>query len=216
MNRFTARINIQSLLVATMSVCACLLLVDSQTFAQVTAANQSQQDQSRQHAGINLLPLAEVVNRILTSPDAGESSNFEFLIEGDRDAEGLLSNVTIKQTSGDVKLKQPGDEFVAALNNSRLLSFLSEAKRLRLQIISSKAEVAVVASYMAESAERASVVAHGYDALFYSAASVNRGRDYEQMYRSLKAFAHDSEVAITFSMSRETFCALLSKYLSSN
>jgi hypothetical protein len=216
MNRFTARINISSLLVATMSICACLLMLDSQAFAQAAVASTANEDQSRQHAGVNLLPLAEVVNRILTSPDAGESSNFEFLIEGDRDAEGLLSNVTIKQISGDAKLKQTGDEFVAALNDSHVLSFLSEAKRLRLQIISSKAEVAVIASYMAESAERASVVGHGYNALFYSAASVNRGRDYEQMYRSLKAFAHGSEVAITFSMSRETFCALLSKYLSSN
>src|SRR3954471_15537218 len=100
MNRFTARINISSLLVATMSICACLLMLDSQAFAQAAVASTANEDQSRQHAGVNLLPLAEVVNRILTSPDAGESSNFEFLIEGDRDAEGLLSNVTIKQISG--------------------------------------------------------------------------------------------------------------------
>src|SRR4051794_29146560 len=120
MNRFTAHINIQSLLVATMSVCACILLIDSQAFAQTTAPNQLQQDQSRQHASISLLPLAEIVNHILNSPDVGGSTGFEFVIEGDRDAAGLLSNVTITQTSGDAKVKQTGDEFIAALNNSRL------------------------------------------------------------------------------------------------
>jgi hypothetical protein len=216
MNRFTARINIQSLLVATMSVCACILLIDSQAFAQTTAANQLQQDQSSQHASISLLPLAEIVNHILNSPDVGESAGFEFVIEGDRDAAGLLSNVTITQTSGDAKVKQTGDEFVAALNNSRLLSFLSEAKHLRLKIGSSQADVAASATYKSESAGHASMMAHGYEAMFYSAASMNRGRDYEQMYRSLKASSNGDEVTIAFSMPRETFCALLSKYLSSN
>ncbi|HYJ45706.1 MAG TPA: hypothetical protein VEV81_03760, partial [Pyrinomonadaceae bacterium] len=87
MNRFTARINIPSLLVATVSVCACILLLDSQAFAQTAAtAAKANEAQNRQYAGIDLLPLAEiVVNGILKSPEVDQSAGFEFLIEGDRD-----------------------------------------------------------------------------------------------------------------------------------
>jgi hypothetical protein len=216
----TSRINVSSLLVATMSVCACFLLLDSQSFAQQAtainrflAANFSQEDQSTEHATINVMPLASFVNRILNSED-NQNSAFEFLLEGDRDSEGILYNVVATQTSGDPKLKEMGDEFVAALNSSRLLSFLTEAKHVRLKIGASKTDITASASYEAESAPHARQTAQGYGTLFY-AASMSR-RDYEQMYKSLKASSNGGEVTMTLSMPRETFCALLSKYLSSN
>ena len=215
MNRFTARINIQSLLVATMSVCACLLMLDSQAFAQAAATAKSNEGQSRQYAGIHLLPVAEViVNRILKSPEVDRSAGFEFLIEGDRDGAGSLSNITITQASGDANLKQAVADLVAALNNSRLLTLLSEAKHLRLKISSNNGDVLGSASYKSESVEHASMMAHGYDAMIYSYGL--GARDYQPIYKALKASANGDEVTIAFSMPRETFCALLSKYLSSN
>ena len=215
MNRFTTRINIPSLLVATMSVCACILLLDSQAFAQTVTAAKSTEGQSRPYAGINLLPVAEViVNRLLKSPEVGQSAAFEFLIEGDRDAAGSLSNVTITQTSGDAKLKPAVDDLVAALSGSRLLTLLSEARHVSLKISSSNGNVAGSATYKSESAEHASMMAHGYDAMIYS-YGLSR-RDYEAIYKALKASTNGDEVTIAFSMPRETFCALLSKYLSSN
>lgn len=211
-----SRINISSLLVATMSVCACILLLDSQAFAQAAAAaDKSNADQSRQYAGIDLLPLAEVVvHQILKSPEADRGASFEFLIEGDRDAAGSLSNITVTQTSGDAKLKPAVDDLVAALSRSRLLTLLSEAKHLRLKLGANGADIRGSASYKSESADHASMMAHGYDAMIYS-YGLSR-RDYEPIYKALKASADGDEVTIAFSMPRETFCALLSKYLSSN
>ena len=215
MNRFTARINISSLLVATMSVCACILLLDSQAFAQTIGTANSTEGQSRQYAGINLLPVAEVVvNRILKSPEVDQSTGFEFLIQGDRDRSGLLTNVTITQASGDAKLKRAVDDLVAALSSSHLLTLLSEAKHVSLKISSSDGNVIGSATYKSESVEHASVMAHGYDAMIYS-YGLSR-RDYEAIYKALKATSNGDEVTIAFSMPRETFCALLSKYLSSN
>jgi hypothetical protein len=214
MNRFAARINIQSLLVATMSVCACLLMLDSTAFAQAAAATKSN-DQSRQYVGIHLLPVAEViVNHILKSPEVDQSAGFEFLIEGDRDSDGALSNITITQASGDVKLKQAVDELVAALNSSRLLTLLSEAKHLRLKLNSNNGTVTGLATYKSQSVEHASMMAHGYDAMIYAYGS--HAGDYAPIYRALKATSSGDEVTIAFAMPRETFCALLSKYLSSN
>ena len=217
MNRFTARINIPSLLFATVSVCACILFLDSQALAQTAAAAAAttNEGQSRQYAGINLLPLAEVVvNRILKAPEVDQSAGFEFLIEGDRDAAGSLSNVTVTQISGDPKLKQPVTELVTALNESSLLRLLSEARHLRLKLSSGDGNVAGSASYKSVSAEHASMMAHGYDAMIYS-YGLSR-REYEAIYKALRASAKGDEVTIAFSMPRETFCALLSKYLSGN
>src|SRR4051812_43749376 len=215
MNRFTARINVSSLLVATMSVCACLLLLDSQAFAQTAVTATSSEGQTRQYVGINLLPVADVVvNHILKAPEVDQNADFEFLIEGDRDASGVLSNITITQTSGDAKLRPAVDDLVAALSNSSLLRLLSEAKRLRLKISSNKGDVAGSATYKSESVEHASMMAHGYDAMIYSYGL--GARDYAPVYKALRASANGDEVTIAFSMPRETFCALLSKYLSSN
>jgi len=215
MNRFTARINIQSLLVATMSVCACLLLFDSQAFAQAAAASNAKENESRQYAGIHLLPVAEViVNHILKAPEIDQSAGFEFLIEGDRDADGALSNIKITQVSGDARLKQPVDDLVSALNRSRLLTLLSEAKHLRLNLNSNNGAVAGSATYKSQSVEHASMMAHGYDAMIYAYGT--HAGVYAPVYKALKASANGDEVTVAFSMSRETFCALLSKYLSSN
>jgi hypothetical protein len=210
----TSRIKIQSLLVATMSVCACLLMLDSTAFAQAAAATRSN-DQSRQYAGIHLLPVAEViVNHILKSPEIDQSASFEFFIEGDRDMDGALSNITITQAAGDAKLKQAVDELVAALNSSRLLALLSEAKHLRLKLSSNNGNITGLATYKSQSVEHASMMAHGYDAMIYAYGS--HAGDYAPVYRALKASSAGDEVTIAFSMPRETFCALLSKYLSSN
>jgi hypothetical protein len=45
---------------------------------------------------------------------------------------------------------------------------------------------------------------------------VKRGGAEEHIYKNLSISSRGNEVIANFSMPRETFCALLSKYLSSN
>jgi hypothetical protein len=142
---FTSRTNISSLLVATMSVCACLLLLDSQALAQQTSfVNKSQNAgftqgsqrtpvaQSKQHATLNTWPLADFVSRVLKMD------------------------------------------------------------------------------------KRATHPAHGSDLLFYFVGASGRVRAEELIYKNPHAPSSRNEVTKTFSMPRETFCALLSKYLSNH
>jgi hypothetical protein len=142
---FNSRTNISSLLVATMSVCACFLLSDSQAFAhQTSVANKSQSagftqgyqskhaTQSKQYATLNVWPLASFVSRVL-------------------------------------KIEK-----------------------------------------------RATQPAHGSNLLFFFVGASGRVRAEETTYKNLHAPSNGVEVTTTFSMPRETFCALLSKYLSSH
>jgi hypothetical protein len=229
----TSRITISSFLVAAMSVYACVLLLETPVRAQqASAVNKNQSAgltddertldklaQSNKVVRPDRWPLVNFVSRVFTMQERGEfdlSGVFEILIEGDANSEGILDNVEITQKSGDPALKQLAEELVAALSDSRALTSFPEANHLRLEINSSKTSVAASASYKAESEAKARQTANAYSALFFVAAAPKRGLDEELIYKNLRASSNGDEVTMTFSMPRETFCALLSKYLSSH
>jgi hypothetical protein len=230
----TYRITVSSFLVATMSMCACLLLLDAPAYAQQLAAvNKSQsaglaqdetsafqtEPQNKRDGRINRRPLIDFMRRVFSLQQRGElnlDSLFEIFIEGDLDSEGLIQNAGITQKAGDPALTPLALDFVTALNESGTLGFLNQAKRLRLSINSGENNFDISASYEAESKERAVQKARSYDLLLYAGSMARRGRDEELLYKSLRVSSSDREVILNFSMPRETFCALLSKYLSSH
>lgn len=142
---FTSRTNISSLLVATMSVCACLLLLDSQAFAHQTSfASKSQ------------------------------SAGF---------------------TQGSQRTDVAQSKQYATLNTWPLAGFVSRVLKLE---------------------KRATRPAHASSLLFFFVGVSGRVRAEEISCKNLHAPSSNDEVTKTFSMPRETFCALLSKYLSSH
>lgn len=64
--------------------------------------------------------------------------------------------------------------------------------------------------------KRVTETAHAYDLLFFFADGSVRVRAEDIIHQNLHAPSNNDEVTKTFSIPRETFCALLSKYLSSN
>lgn len=213
----TTRITISSFLVAAMSVYACVLLAETPARAQqVGTVNKTQ---LKQDASLNRRPLTDFVHRVFKMQERGEldlSSDAGIFIEGELDSVGALQSVVITQKYGDPVLKQLAEELVRALNESHALSFLNEVKHLRLAIDSSQTDVAANASFALESETQAKQKTKAYDLLLHMAALTKRGRDEELIYRNLRASSNANEITIAFSMPRETFCALLSKYLSSN
>ena len=231
----TYRNTISSFLVAAMSMYACLLLLDVPALAQQAAtfnkssksadlAQEGQQTpqadaQSKPDRTINRRSLKDLLRRVFELQQRGEvnlDGNLEILIEGEVDSQGLIQNAEVTQKSGDAALRPIAEEFVTALNQSGALDFLNEAKRLRLEIASSEINVAVNTSFEAESASQARSKAAAYNTLLYAGSFAKKGRAEELIYKSVRVSSKDSEVNFKFSMPRETFCALLSKYLSSH
>lgn len=232
----TYRNTISSFLVAAMSMYACLLLTDAPVLAQQAAAaaiNQAQNadlaqeeqsaslpdDQGKRSRRINKRPLIDLLKRVFDLQQRGAidlDSPLELLIEGDFDSAGLIQNVEITQKSGDAAFKPIAEEFVTALNESGTLDFLSDAKHLRLEIDSSKVALAVNSSLEVESAQTARNRAQGYKTLLSFGAILKKGHAEELIYKAMSISSKDREVNLNFSMPRETFCALLSKYLSSH
>jgi hypothetical protein len=229
----TYRTTISSFLVAAMSVYACLLLTDAPVLAQQAAAiNKSQtanlalEEQTPQPEGkikrsrsISKRPLIDLLRRVFDLQQKGAldlDSPLEIIIEGDRNSEGLIQNVVVTQKSGDAELRRISEEFIAALNESGALDFLDAAQHVRLEVNSSKTNLDALISYEAPTAQLARNKAHAYKTLLFMGAQVKRGRDEALIIKGLNVSAKDREVIVNFSMARETFCALLSKYLSSH
>lgn len=231
----TYRITVSSFLVAAMSVYACLLLSDATALAQqATAINQSQsaaglrqkeetssqsEIQSKPPVKVDRRPLLNLLRSVFDSQQRGRvdlTSPFEIIIAGDLDADGFIHNAEVTQRFGDAALQPVALDFVAALNDSRALILIGQGKRLRLTIASSESTVAVNAAYETESSDQARTNARAYGSLFDMGALIKKGRDEELIYKSLSFSPKEREVLVNFSMPRETFCALLSKYLSSN
>jgi hypothetical protein len=143
---FTSRTaNVSSLLVATMSVCACLLLSDSQAFAHQTS----------------------FVNKF-------QSAGF---------------------TEGNQRTPVAQSKQYATLNTWPLADFVSRVLKME---------------------KRATQPAHSSNLLFFFVGASGRVRAEEIIYKNLHAPSGRDEVTTASSMPRETFCALLSKYLSSH
>ena len=227
----TSRITVSSFLVAAMSVYACLLLGETPAYAwQSAAVNRLQgaglaQDNSaasqtrKGEVRVSRLPLTQFARRVFSLHERGKldlGSAFELVITGKLSPEGQLQGLSVTQRSGDPALSTLAAEFVRALNESGALAFLEETKNLRLAIASSAADFKMSASYEAESESQARQKSHTYDTLFFAARMIRRRADEELIYKGLKVSSKDREVIFDFSMPRETFCALLSKYLSSN
>jgi hypothetical protein len=142
---FTSRTNISSFLVATMSVCACFLLLDSQAFAhQRSVASKSQ------------------------------SAGF---------------------TQGNLRTHATQSKQYVTLNTWPLADFVSRVLKME---------------------KRAAQPAHSSDLLLFFIGASGSVRAEEITYKNLHAPSRSDEVTTTFSVPRETFCALLSKYLSSH
>ncbi|HEX8709699.1 MAG TPA: hypothetical protein VF723_15775 [Pyrinomonadaceae bacterium] len=236
----TSRISISSLLAAAMSVYACLLLPDGAAKARLAPVfNQAQGSEFAPDAAVRdaaqsetrtagdearetqpLLAFLKWVSSLQAHGQLDLESPFEILVEGDRAPDGLINNLEVTQKSGDVRLKELGGDFTRTLGESRLLASsgetaAAESRHLRLTISSDKALVAANAFYETESTRRAMEMSRGYGTLIRMAVISKHG-DEQLIYKNLTAAANGRDFVLQFSMPRETFCALLSKYLSSH
>ena len=220
-----SRLNISILFAATVSVSVYLLAGYAQSPAQqqqsVLSGEAAQaQNEVRSDRRINKRPLLDFLARARDLYESGRldlNQPVELLIEADIGANGALENITVAQTSGDPVLHDLAAEFMNALNESRVHGEIKGAKHLRFALKSHDgANLSASAAYDMESAQQAASHVSAARTFLHVAAQRKQRPDHEIVYRSLNATAHDNQIILSFSMPRETFCALLSKYLSSH
>jgi len=169
---------------------------------------------------INTKPFEDLLKEGKRMRDAKEinlEGTLEMTVEADREEDGKLANVEITGgASSDPKLKQLAKDFISAMSDSKILAALKGTKHLvmRLKLDDQQVDVRIV-SDMA-SAEEASRMATGYNGLLFIGAVSKKGKDEEQIFKSVKVGAEQKQVVLTFNMPRKDAGALMSKLIKKN
>jgi len=149
--------------------------------------------------------------------DAGEinlEGTIEMTVEADRGEDGVLTNVEITGgAASDEKMKQLAKDFVSALSDSKILAALKGTKHIVMKLKLDAEQVDVRVTSDMASAEEASRMASGYNGLLFIGAVSKKGKDEEQIFKSVKVTTEQKQIVLTFNMPRKDAGALVSKLI---
>jgi hypothetical protein len=150
----------------------------------------------------------------------------EITIAAKLSPECKLIDATVVQKTGDARLIDVAKEMVAAIGDSGMLSFLRDPKKvkdpkvlncdempLNLTIKLDQAEINAKVETEADSPQRATEMASGYNGLLLVGQFARRGKDEEVLYRNTKVTSEDKKILVNFSMPRQTASEMLKKQL---
>lgn len=169
---------------------------------------------------INTRPFEDLLKEGKRMKDAGEinlESTLELTVEADRQDDGVLTNVEITGgAASDEKMKQLAKDFISALSDSKILAALKGTKHLLMKLKLDAEQVDVRVTSDMASAEEASRMASGYNGLLFIGAVSKKGKDEEQLFKSVKVAAEEKQIVLTFNMPRKDASALVSKLIKRN
>ena len=169
---------------------------------------------------INTRPFEDLLKQGKEMKDKGEinlEGTVELTVEADRQEDGVLTNVEMTGgAASDEKMKQLAKDFISALSDSKILAALKGTKHLvmRLKLDTEQVDVRVTSDMT--SAEEASRMASGYNGLLFIGAVSKKGKDEEQIFKSVKVAAEEKQIVLTFNMPRKDAGALVSKLIKKN
>lgn len=181
---------------------------------------------------INTRPLKDWLARSNDLREKGQldlSSKVELTIAAVLNTDCRLNDAVVVQKSGDARLMGVARDMVSAISDSHMLSFLRDPKKVTnanemrcdpipLQFTVSLDQDAIIARVesQAESAERASEMARGYNGLLTLGQFAKRGRDEEILYKSTKVTSEGKLIVVSFTLPRQTAGEMLKKQLPSS
>lgn len=163
---------------------------------------------------INKKPLKDWLAKAKEAKEKNEfdvSQPIELVIEADVGPDGKLLNPVIVSKKGDPKLEPYVKDFVAALSDSRALSFLKDVSHISLTVSLTDKEVVVNVSSEVATPDRASQIAKGYSLLLMGGRIAKKGQTEEIIYKNTKVSADGKQVVVNFTMPRKDATDILSK-----
>lgn len=209
-------------LVGSLFVCAALV---SPARAQQPAAGASNAQReaetnvtdSSNVPEINTAPFRALVAKALRLRREGSISPddiFDFEIEADRADDGTLANVHFAGAAAvNGYWYDLAKDFFAALNESRLVVALRDARHLSIRLKSDPRGALASLSFETPTVERARQLASGYDLLIHAASLQARGPNSSTLFGGAKVSASGKQFTARLEMSREQLGNLLSQSL---
>jgi hypothetical protein len=178
---------------------------------------------------INTRPLKDWLARADNMRNRGEldlTAAVEITIAAKLSPECKLIDANVVQKTGDARLVDVAKEMVGAIGDSGMLSFLRDPKKvkdpkvltcdpmpLQLTIKLDQTEISAKVETEADTPQRATEMASGYNGLLTVGQFARRGKDEEVLYRNTKVTSEDKKILVNFSMPRQTASEMLKKQL---
>ena len=178
---------------------------------------------------INTRPLKDWLARADSMRNKGEldlTAAVEITIAAKLSPECKLIEANVVQKTGDARLMDVAKEMVGAIGDSGMLSFLRDPKKVRdpkvlscdpmplqLTIKLDQTDISAMVETEADTPQRATEMASGYNGLLLVGQFARRGKDEEVLYRNTKVTSEDKKILVNFSMPRQTASEMLKKQL---
>lgn len=191
----------------------------------ITAAPKSRQqrvvaNKPAEAVKVSLTPLRAFLvraNRLKQQGKIDLSARREITIEGDRAADGTLTNTSITGPSaGDANFKKLAQDFIVSLNESHALKMLDESSRVRMTFtldgerFNARNEAEMASPVQAEEKAR------GYRTMINLARIYKRGGDEAVVLNNTKVSTSGKQLVINLAMTREAMGNLLLKQITPN
>jgi hypothetical protein len=172
------------------------------------------------HAKVSMAPFRAFILRSKKLQDQGKldlSKPRTLTVEGDRQEDGTLANVQITGASAsDANFRRVAQDFVAALNESRVLQTLETVSRVRMTFGLDAQRFTVQSSSDTPSEARAEEMARGYRMMLNLGRLAKRGTDEGAVLNGMKISSSGKQLLMNLDVPREQMGNLLHRQITPN
>ncbi len=139
------------------------------------------------------------------------------VVEGDRQPDGTLTGVQISGgATADPVMSAVARDFVASLNESRALAFLTDVSRVRMTFSLEGERFKALTMSDAPSEARAEEMARGYRMLINAGRLMRRGTDEGALLSGMKVSSSGKQLVMNLDMPREQMGNILLRQITPN
>jgi pyruvate/2-oxoglutarate dehydrogenase complex dihydrolipoamide acyltransferase (E2) component len=188
--------------------------------AAATAAGASKTAAKAEGGKVNMGPIKAFLSRAKRLNEQGKldlSKPQVLTVEGDRQADGTLTNVSIAgESASNAEFRRVAEDFVTSLNESHALAFLNDVSHVRMNFALDAARFRAETSSDAPTETRAAEMARGYRVLVNAGRLVRRGTDEGAVLNNMKVSSSGKQLLMNLDMPREQLGNILLRQITPN
>lgn len=169
---------------------------------------------------VNVKPIKAFLARSKKLHEDGKldlSKPRSILVVGERQQDGTLTNVQITgESANDPALRAVAQDFVASVNDSHALAFLSDVSRVSMTFTLDGERFKALTASDAPSEARAEEMARGYRMLLNVGRLAKRGTDEGALMSGMKVSASGKQLLMNLDMPREQMGNILLRQITPN
>lgn len=204
-----------------------LLPASAEVLAQVQkagavadASGASKTAEKPEGGKVNMGPIKAFLTRARRANEQGKldlSKPQTITVEGDRQADGTLTNVAITgKSASNAEFRKVAEDFVSSLNESRALAFLSDVSHVRMNFALDGERFRAETASDAPSETRAAEMARGYRVLLNAGRLIRRGTDEGAVLNNMKLSSSGKQLLMNLDMPREQLGNILLRQITPN